>query len=462
MRTRVIAILIVLAFICIALPKNNPFVEEARADNLAGDLDQLPENEEMLDLSDGEYDYEEQGKVYLKNNIMVLGMEFDSNALIYRPPENLFDGTHASAGIPGSSPVIIFFPKYEKVTRIRIYPMDDNSFKCDSLSIHRLSWKLNETDTSSIIDKTDYIEFTFKNLIVERFDVKTYYSQGDGYLNEIEIYYDKYFNPYHYTSEVNYNYTNITNEYNNDSYFTYQNDTYVNNTYLNNTYENTTYQNDTHINQTNQTGGEVFYNITNEFVNYTYLNETLVQDNKILEDKLNNLWKELNESKSGDTTKESKSLADKTYSDPILIILLLAILVFQFILFLQRKRNRERDQSIEKEAAIEPEIEHTPTRGITKETDIDIVSRNVQQTQTPQDLYSTQYHQYQHKPAEPPTQQPQSSPLAQPQKTEIQTPPPVATVSLPSEPPVTPSSAQSNIPYDPNDQKALPEHKMTP
>ena len=47
-------------------------------------------------------------------------------------------------------------------------------------------------------------------------------------------------------------------------------------------------------------------------------------------------------------------------------------------------------------------------------------------------------------------------------QTEIRTPPPMATVSLPSEPPITPPSAQSNIPYDPNDQKALPEHKMTP
>ena len=429
MRTRIIAILIVLAFIGISLPNNHSLIEQARADNLAGDLDQFPENEEMLDLSDGEYDYETQGGIYRKNNTYMSGIEFSQAAVIYRPPENLFDGTHASVGVPGSAVIWIRFSQYMRITRIRMYPMDNDGFKCDSVRVGTIAWVLNNSDTDEINDKTDFLEFAYNNLIIEQLSFRTFYSLGDGYLNEIEIYYDKFFNPYHYTSEVNYNYTNITNEFNNDTYI---NDTYVNDTYLNVTYDNTTYQNDTYtgityqnvtyLNVTNQTGGEVFYNTTNEFVNYTYLNETLVQDNKVLEDKLNEVWKELNESKGGEATKDSKSLADKTYSDPILIILLLAILVFQFILFLQRKRNRERDQSIEKEAAIEPEIEHTPGRGLTKETDIDIISRNVQQGQAPQDQYSTPYHQYQHKPAEPPTQQPQSSSLAQTQQTEMQTP----------------------------------------
>ena len=452
MRTRIIAILIVLAFICIALPNNNPFVEQARADNLAGDLDQLPENEELLNLSGG------FGRpMYEKNNTLVYAVT-DGN----QNAADFFNGEHTGARI-ASGWITVDFPYSMRITRIRLYPKgSDQGGMSDTLMLKKRDnggkeLSLWSSSTSTIMNNDDYLEKIFPNLITNNLWIMS--DTTPSYLNEVEIYYDKYFNPYHYTSEINYNYTNITNEYNNDTYI---DNTYVNDTYLNVTYDNTTYQNVTYLNLTNQTGGEVFYNTTNEFVNYTYLNETLVQDNKILEDKLNDLWNELNESKGGEATKDSKSLADKTYSDPILIILLLAILVFQFILFLQRKRNRERDQSIEKEAAIEPEIEHTPGRGLTKETDIDIISRNVQQAQAPQDQYSAQYHQYQHKPTEPPIQQPQSSPLTQPQQTEIQTPPPVATVSLLSEPPVTPPSAQSNIPYDPNDQKALPEHKLTP
>ena len=67
MRTRIIAILIVLAFICIALPNNNSFVESARADNLAGDLDQLPENEELLNLNNGKYDHTKNQYLYYVN-----------------------------------------------------------------------------------------------------------------------------------------------------------------------------------------------------------------------------------------------------------------------------------------------------------------------------------------------------------------------------------------------------------
>ncbi len=138
----------------------------------------------------------------------------------------------------------------------------------------------------------------------------------------------------------------------------------------------------------------------------------------------------------------------------ILILAIAGLLIF--IVMLKRKKTDEDGE------VIHAEIEHTPTRGITKETDIDIVSRNVHQGQEPQRQYPTSYHQYPHKPAEPQVQQPQSSSMTQPQQTEIRTPPPVASVFLPSEPPVAPPPAQPNIPYDPNEQKALPEHRMTP
>ena len=130
MRTRIIAILIVLAFICIALPNKHSPVEQARGDNLAGDLDQLPENEEMLDLRDGEYDYETYGAIYRKNNTFVQGMEFRSAENIYRPPEQLFDGTHAPAGISSGSTVNFRFAFPLIITRIRVYPMDESGMKC--------------------------------------------------------------------------------------------------------------------------------------------------------------------------------------------------------------------------------------------------------------------------------------------------------------------------------------------
>ena len=138
----------------------------------------------------------------------------------------------------------------------------------------------------------------------------------------------------------------------------------------------------------------------------------------------------------------------------ILILALAGLLIF--IVLWGRKKPDDNGE------VILAEIEHTPTRGITRETDIDIVSRNVHKGQTLQEQHPTPYHQYLYKPAEPQVQQPQSSSIIQPQPTDIRTPPPVATVSLPSEPPVTPSSQQSNIQYDPDEQKALPEHKMTP
>lgn len=333
-----------------------------------------------------------------------------------------------------------------KITRIRVYPMDEDSNKCNEIHVSLFGLGYNSAtpfhlsilDASGITDKSEYFEMPFDNLISSNIA----FSTNGPYLNEIEIYYDKYFNPYHYTSEAYYNYTNITNEYTNETYVTHRNDTYVNNTYLNTTYENITYQNETYVNNTNETGNIIHENVTHVHYNNTYFNETNLLDKRELEKKIDWLVEEYNRTEGSDL-KESKSLADKTYTDPILIILLLAILVFQVFLFLQRKRMKEQSLTNE-EKAIEPEVEHTPTRGFTKEGEVDIISRKVQQERIAQQQQQqqpppAQYSQYQHKQVQSP----------------VQTPPPEVNAALPPEtPPQTPPESY--------EQKALPEHKLTP
>ena len=107
MKTRIIAILIVLAFMCIVLPNNNPFVEQARGDNLAGDLDQLPENEELLNLSGG------FGRpMYEKNNTLVYAVT-DGN----QNAADFFNGEHTGARI-ASGWITVDFPYSMRITRI--------------------------------------------------------------------------------------------------------------------------------------------------------------------------------------------------------------------------------------------------------------------------------------------------------------------------------------------------------
>ncbi len=411
----------------------------ARGDNLAGDLDQLLENEKMLNMKDG--DFNESTYTYGMNNTYVWGIWHDGN--------NLFDGTHQSAEMTSLNYLPFFFPHSLKITRIRVYPMDENGVKeIENIYIHQylemmisgsyIFWDfpISESNTIGVVYKTDYVEFTFPNFISSSLAIKC---SGVMYshINEIEIYYDKYYNPYHYTSEINNNYTNITNEYNNDTYLSYQNDTYINNTYL-----NSTYQNDTYINQTNATTRVIHENNTN--LNNTYLNETILSDNQRLEQKLNEVWEQLNDTKGGgEAVKESKSLADSTYSDPILIILLLVIIVLQIIIFLRRKKGQ--GEMMTGNNAIEPEVEHTPKPGFSRETEVDIISRKVQQEKlTEHQPPPTQQTQYQHRQPKPQSSAPippgqSMTPQHMVTNPQVQTPPP-----------------------QPQEQKALPEHQFTP
>jgi len=450
MRLRPIALGIVLLMICMALPNISPIVDPAKADNLAGDLDQLPENETMFDLKGGIIRFGPGTYSYNKNNTIVCG--FNNYA------DKLFDGTHQSCEVSIHLKIIFYFPFSLKITKVRVYPMDENGtmdvsnviigshyYSVPGLGAHYI--ENSELSTAGINSKTDYLEFVFPDLVIPDLFVQFVFSGGIRRINEVEIYYDKTFNPYPAVGQAYYNTTNITNEYNNE----YNNDTYINDTYINETYINNTYTNDTYVNetrpnakeyqiegdytpinyqnftnvnnQTDQTIGEMFYNTTNEYVNYTYLNETIIQDNKILENKLNDVWKQLNETKGGgEEIKESKSLADKTYSDPILIILLLAILVIQIFLFLQRKRGKEQEQST-RETTIEPEIKYAPSPDFTREGEVDIISRNFQQEQAPPEQFQTQYFQYGHRPPDQKTRQ----------QAQVQTPPPAVSMAPPQQ-----------------------------
>ncbi len=119
----------------------------------------------------------------------------------------------------------------------------------------------------------------------------------------------------------------------------YENYTYKNITYQNGTCKNVTFRNITYKNYTNQSGDVLYQNTTNDFVNYTYLNETLLLQNIQLEDKLNWAMKKLNETVSGEK-RASKSKND-TYSDPIAIVLLVIIIVLMILLVLRRRKKKE-------------------------------------------------------------------------------------------------------------------------
>ena len=366
-----------------------------------------------------------------------MGLITDPTHPNYLPPENLFNGEHSSAYTVGRY-LYFHFSQQIKITRIRLYPMDDEGNKAPAVRVYNSIFQsgeiflLNATLTTSITDKTHYLEHEYNNFITSHMNIMW---DSVAQFNEIEIYYDRYYNPYHYTSEINYNYTNITNEYNNDTYLSYQNDTYINNTYL-----NSTYQNDTYINQTNATTRVIHENITN--LNNTYLNETTLSDNQRLETKLNEVWEQLNDTKEGEEVKESKSLADSTYSDPILIILLLAIIVLQIIMFLKKKKGQ--GETTEGSNTIEPEVEHTPRPGFSRETEVDIISRKVQQEKlTEHQPPPAQPTQYQHR-------QPQSSAPIPPGQ------------SMTPQPMVTSPQVQTPPPAKPQEQKSLPEHQFTP
>jgi len=427
----------------------NPIISNVKAENLAGDLNQLPENEKLLDLSNGNYDVSSYGDFYFKNNTFVNGLIVDPNHPNYLPPENLFNHQHSSA-YTSSGHVYFHFSTLLKISRIRLYPMDEEGNIATGVNIFRylfefgLVFRINSSSFSSITDESDYLEFKYNNLVTSCLSINW---QGDNRFNEIEIYYDPLFNPYYYTSQVNN--TNITNEYYNETNVLYQNDTYVNNTYLNNTYENSTTQNVTYLNVTNQTMEKEFFNTTNEYSNYTYFNESILADNQRLEDKINDLWKQLNETEDVEIRK-SNSLADDTYTDPILLILLLIVVVFQIIIFLRGRRKEE--PPIENDN-IEAEIEHTPSRGFTKEGEVDIIARKVQEERsyqeepTPSVQTSTSYHHRNNDPSMSQSPQPQ----AEEHRPEINvTLPPQ---SPPRPPPTPPQSME---------QKALPEHNTNP
>ena len=386
-----------------------PLISENATANLAGDENQLPNNETMLDLNGGTTQSTLPGAssdyCYHKNNTFVWG--------IYGGIYNgkMFDGTHQMGLVGGTSNfAVLLFPNPLKITRIRVYPMgDNNEMNANKIDICKplSTWKTNNirefekytlssSNTNNIQQKTDYVEVLFNHLITDCIAIGNS-DQPNLKLNEIEIYYDKTFNPYPSPSDMRnyYNSTNITNEYYNESYVTYNNETFLNETYLNeiyNTYENETYltktyQNDTYTgtytdityrnstyqNITNQTGGALFQNISKEFINYTYLNETDIQNNKQLEEKLNWVMNRLNETEKSTVT-ESKSIVDSPYTNPFLIILLLLIIVLQLIIVFRRKKEKVvRGTEADTTTTLQPEIEHTPKRGFTKEEESPIL-----------------------------------------------------------------------------------------
>jgi len=423
--------------------------------NLAGDENQLPQNEELIDLKNGA----SNNLCYYKGNYLVWGTTSGQS-------QGFFDGTHNMGRInEDQSPnkfISVRFPYPLKISRIRIYPMGNSPqgvgdlLGCDSVTISNIAhfWlgptgqagyygaDIFTSNTNGINQKTDFIQVLLTNFITMELVIKCE-SNSPVYLNEIEIYYDNTYNPYPSSSEIKnfHNYTNITNEYFNETYNiyenkTYQNDTYYNETYVDNTYLevtylNKTYQNDTYtgnytdytysnttyLNQTNQTGGTSHQNTTNEFVNNTYLNETALQDNERLEDKINRIMDQLNNSKEPGT-KETKSVVDESYFSPLLIILLIAIIIFQFILLLQGRKKKE--QQHKKEPVIKGEVEYTPEMGFIREEEQAIFG-GVQQPcgEITYSDYPSSEHPYSYPPPQPP---------------------------------------HHTVPSEPNEQRVLPEH----
>ena len=199
----------------------------------------------------------------------------------------------------------------------------------------------------------------------------------------------------------------INNSYYNYTYV-YQNKTYQNDTYLEETYTGTTHHhyNTTYVNYTNQSGGALYHNTTNEFINYTSLNETFLQENQRLEDKINRLIEQLNDTNEL-SEKETKSTIDRTYTDPILILLLIVIIVFQVVLFIQRRKRKKK--AMVKEEPIEEQITYIPPEPIIQE-----------QIYTQEPAPYPQQYQYapapemeQHPLKEPQYQIPQASPTPQ-------------------------------------------------
>ena len=388
--------------------------------NLAGDENQLPSNETLLDLSGGStYGGDGIGyEVYRKGDYFVWGADGGG----YNG--KMFDGTHAMGYVNGYGTyqkfLTIHFPQPLKIKRIRVYPMGTgNEMDCtnnleickpihfwkyyNTLSRNWYSgcehYRLSRPSVANIQQATDYVQVRWNNGLITDSIMFNFPNnvQSQLRLNEIEIYYDNTFNPYPYESELRnyYNSTNITNEYYNETnfynetYVTYKNETYLNETYLdydiykNETYSNKTYQNDTYTGEytdityendthqyyMNQTGGALYQNTT-EFINYTYLNETLKQDSQRLEDKLNDVLNRLNNTQST-STKESTS-TESVFTDPFLIVMLVLIVLLQLIIIF---RKRKKGEIIETRTgdSIEPEIEHPPQRGFTREEEKQII-----------------------------------------------------------------------------------------
>ena len=410
-------------------------VSDIASANIVGDENQLPENEVMLDLSGGttQSTGSNNNNCYHKNNTFVWGIYGG----IYNG--DMFDGTHQMGMMDGSNKMCIFmFPIPLKITRIRVHPMGANKeMNANKIEICKplFSWKFNNqwileeyslfsSNTNNIQQETDYIEALFSNLITDCIAIGNP-DQNNLKINEIEIYYDKTFNPYPSESMVSnyYNSTNITNEYFNETnnhYLnnTYQNDTFYNKTYVNNTYIDETYWNETYLSEiytgnytdityrnityanfTNQTGGNSYQNTTLMSNNYTYLNDSMIRDTERLKEELEWIKKKLNDSKTSES-KEIKSYAKDTYIIPIFAILLILIIILQIIIIFRRKR---KEIPIDKEDTVEAEIEHVPQRGFTREETQILRSEDSPPGSIPEvaPMLSLPYPQYQHADPQP-------------------------------------------------------------
>ena len=128
---------------------------------------------------------------------------------------------------------------------------------------------------------------------------------------------------------------NITS-FKTSEYYTYKNITYQNGTFYNITHKNTTYKN-----YTNQSGSVLYQNTTNGLVNYTYLNETLLQHNKQLEDKLKLVMDQLNETDHSSEGEKGIESQNDTYSELFTIVLLVIIAGLLVLILLMRRKKKE-------------------------------------------------------------------------------------------------------------------------
>ena len=288
-------------------------------------------------------------------------------------PASLFDGDESTILRGGQGkwePFYLYFPIPVKVVMVRYYNVSGIQGQAVSCGLslftgYRTSEDPNPSGEGMRIFecKTGSGEEVLPGIVVPIWTIMLYHNGAyDVQVGELEFYIDPTYQPFLATTNTTYN--NVT--YRNNTYYntTYQNDTYLNETYLNETfmdyrnitYLNKTYQNDTYTgtytdvtyrnvtyqNFTNQTGGAIYQNITKEFVNYTYLNETVLQDNKRLEDKLNNVMDRLNETE-GSSIKDAKS-EQETYIEPILIVLIIIVIILQVLILVFRKRKETKEK----------------------------------------------------------------------------------------------------------------------